>query len=155
MTMVTASHLQSSLQDLYSSIFDLPTEISECEPVDASSAFAVCYGKQDTNSVCFVDLQLANSLGAALPRIPAGTAEDATKSGNCPDNLQQNFEEIVNISTSLMRTDTKERIQLIEVIAHNAEKPETVLEFAGKTCFSFEVKVGNYPPGRLTVAFAG
>ena len=154
MSTVSASQIQSSLEDLYSSIFDLPTTIKECEPVDAAKSFAVCYGKQDTDSVCFVDLQLANSLGAALPRIPAGTAEDATKAGVCPENLQQNFEEIANISTSLMRTDTKERVQLIQVINHDAEKPQEVVDIIEKTCFSFEVQVGNYSPGKLTVAFS-
>jgi len=50
-----------------------------------------------------VDLQAAAGLGAALSLIPAGAAQSAAKDGKFSEVLLDNFREVMNVGSSILR----------------------------------------------------
>ena len=156
MAVISITELHDQVELTLGSLYVNPVSVRSVKEAGKSRLnFTVSYGKQDeTNAVAVFDLAVANSLGAALPRIPAGFAEDSTDAGECPDNIKENFMEIVNICTSLMRRDKQTRVELKKVYDLDETVPEEVTAIINDgESYAFEVEVEGYQTGFMTLSF--
>ena len=74
--------------------------------------------------VLICDLTLANSMGAAFSMIPPAVANDASKAGNMPENIQINLHEVLNILVNLFTEHWSERLALSEFKTCSAIDPK-------------------------------
>ena len=61
------------------------------------------------------DIAFANSARAALSAIPRGSANEAIKSGDVPENIFMNLSEVMNIAVNLFTESFGGRLELLRV----------------------------------------
>lgn len=151
----STSELLTTVEQLFSSLYDIEFSVKELKNSEIKPhSLIVCYGKEDdVDSACVFDLAIANSLSAALPRIHKNIATEATAAGEFPDNLRTVFDEIANIGTVMMRRDRKQRIELKQILGPDCTLPEEIQSLLNLPGISFELQVGDYDPGNLTLIF--
>lgn len=95
------------------------------------------------------DLVFANSAGAALSAIPAGTANEAIKSGELPENVFMNLSEVMNIAVNLFAESFGGRLEL-ECVARQSElSTETLAAMASPERLKVDVIIPRYQTGRI------
>ncbi len=150
MTVVTED-LKLKIAGLLSTLIDMDVDVYESSEANSEKLLHAFYGREETESACVLDLALANSLGAALPRIHPSMASDATKDNKCPENIRENVDEILNVCTSLLRLDQKQRVQLIKTVGPGEEFPEAWEGVKSGETLAFRVEFGNYETGIMTL----
>ena len=95
------------------------------------------------------DLQGAAILGAALTQIPMGRVDDAVRSGEMPDNLQENLSEVLNIAVNLLPGHISQRLVLRDV---NFQPAEADLEAAKASASGLQLDVQRYGECKLLVS---
>ncbi len=115
---------------------------------DLSKPFVLASYVNDSNDVRRVlacDLGLANSLGAAFSMIPAGVANESTKTGNVPDNIRVNLYEVLNVCVNLFSEQSKERLSLSDLKVCPAGTPSPALTETAR----YTVQIPRYSGGAM------
>lgn len=124
--MTTSTTNLPSLEDTGKFIGELlgaKVSCTECSNFDAASvAIFADYSDDDSATQHFVacDISSAAILGAALTGVPPSVVEETVSDGSLPENLEENFQEVLNISTNLFPQSNQHRIALDEITKDSA-----------------------------------
>jgi hypothetical protein len=140
---------------LLGTLFDLKVEVrADTRKSDLDKGVLAIYGSDDgvARTALHFDPTLSASAGAALTRIPASAADEASRLSRLPDNILENLREVTNVLSRLPRTRWGQlRIQsttslptpLAAPIARALKQPRPLAILA--------VTVTGYRPGLMTV----
>ena len=123
----------------------LGVDVKEAAASDDAIYSIASFKKEDGEIVGYLacDLGTGCRLGAGLTCIPPNAAEDAVKSGEIPENLSQNMDEIFNICVNLLHVADSQRIVLDEVVhgsgAESFATHQQAIEGGETHTFGFEV----------------
>lgn len=95
------------------------------------------------------DLTFANTAGAALSAIPSGTANEAIRAGEVPENVFMNLSEVMNIAVNLFTESFGGRLELECVARQNELTPETLATLASADRLKIDVVIPRYAAGRI------
>lgn len=113
------------------------------------------YVDDDSNisRLVLCDLPFANNAGAALTMISPGVVADAIKDKELPDNILDNFREVMNIFVNLFAETTSQHLVLndISVVSNDADEPTTKALNEPVERIDFEVNVPRYGNGRIAL----
>ena len=142
------------LQQMLTNLLDLPVEVkqlSDTRKFDPPALLSTFCDEEGTVRVaCHSELAFANSVAGALSRIPKGLVDEQIKSGTCPDNLFENFAEVMNISTNLFTSPSADRLHLRETRKEPLEDlPENMAASKGT---QYEVSIQGYGTGNVSIA---
>ncbi|MBN1165486.1 MAG: hypothetical protein JXB45_12985 [Candidatus Krumholzibacteriota bacterium] len=156
----TKSHLPESgaLRDLLEKLLDMKVTVNQGKPVAISpeTPLAIATYKKDNGSIKVVwlcDLKFVIYSGAALSVIPPETAESSLSSGEIPDNIRDNFQEVLNVSTELLNKPDRSRISLGDTVIVPAEIPAEIADIVSnpRMRLDFSVKIPGYGEGRVSL----
>ena len=125
-------------------------------PIDTKGSLVVAKYADSESSVhrlVVCDVAFANNAGAALTMMSPGIVADAIKAKEVPENIFDNFREVMNIFVNLFSDTARGRLVLNAVDA-----PSTTTDEATATALKtpveradFEITVPRYGTGRLTL----
>lgn len=99
------------------------------------------------------DVAFANNAGAALTMISPGVVADAIKAKEIPDNICDNFREVMNIFVNAFPETTRGRLVLEGINLPTDSKDESTSKAIAAPVerVDFEVTVPRYGAGKLTL----
>ena len=126
---------------------------AESETETTNNVVAI-YTRVDNNDKFAItcDLSLANSLGAALTRIPPAAANEAIAEETVPENIGDNLYEVLNICSSILAELEGSRVVLDDMFL-----PGSLDENVNKRLDSsdviteFDYELERYTPGRISI----
>lgn len=146
------------VSELLSSLVGKEAAVRKAEPLtpEGGVPFVVCaYNDEDgeVGAALLADVTLAASLSAALTLVPAEVVGEATKRGELDDGLLENFAEIANICTQLVRLKGFPRFNLGDSHQTATGLPDEIGAFLSRAAFAagFDVDVPGYGKGRMAV----
>lgn len=145
-----AQESNEALEKLLTSLLGLDVSVSPTDAATIKDGFVTVYGQcpESIDSLCICDLNLANSAGAALARIPGRVAIEATEAGECPENLWENFSEIMNICSTFARKTKATRLKMHQIYSPSSEMPDSVKEkIPNENQRVVQVSIEGYKPG--------
>ena len=74
------------------------------------------------SALCITELLLAAAMGAALVLAPATALPEVQRTNVMPENLLENYREVLNILTSMMNSPKTPHLRLSEVLTFPAEQ---------------------------------
>ena len=103
-------------------------------------------------AACACDVGFAAAAGSALSMLPPPVAKDAARSGELTDVMQGNLNEIMNICSRLVMSDTSPHLRL-ERVYPGATLPAgaVALLAAPAARADFEIGLSKYGPGLVSV----
>jgi hypothetical protein len=103
------------------------------------------------------ELTLIASAGAALTMVPSSAVEAALKEGALPEELHENFREILNVMAALFQSPGAPRIRLGRVLPWPppVDAEEGALLDGARRHLDLRLKVGTYPKGLLSLVLPG
>jgi hypothetical protein len=107
----------------------------------------------ETLAVCWADVAVAASCGAALAMVPATTLDEVPAEGPLPEHLAENWYEVVNVLSGLLNSNNGPHMVLDGV--HSAEEcPDEVWAVVAQPSRSrvFDVAVEGYGAGRIAMS---
>ena len=122
--------------------------------VPPSGSWIGLYVADDGKAVaaCAVDVALAANSAAALSMLPPGIAKDAAKTKELTEVMVANLQEIMNICSRLLMTDTSAHLRLENVYPAKAMSPALAAMLGGSHGrVDFELNVPKYGAGTLAV----
>ena len=151
-TSITVDQFTSLLGGLYD-CESTSQAVEPAEPIgkpEVVATYADAEGQAKYALVC--DLSVANSMGAALTRIPPGGAEDATRTGQVPDNLADNLHEVLNICSAIFSDVAHDRIVLGEMFVPGKDMADGFAdELTTANCLlQIQFELDRYQSGKLT-----
>ena len=145
------------LQGLIGCLYDVETSadaVTPAQPIEDKRVVAT-YNDMDGQLRFAVtcELSLANSLGAALTRIPPGGAEDATSDGEVPANIAENLHEVLNICSTAFADAINNRIVLDKMFLPGDELADGLGEkIASSNCIlQANYDVERYQTGKISL----
>lgn len=144
-----------AVANLFSDLIGKPVEINEVTPGDAPSPAAVAVYSLDNGrvaAICVADIGLANYLGAALAMIPSDVAQENTRGGSVPEQIFENYSEVLNVASAWFRVPLKPRVTLTtSMMTSEGTLPDATLQALGLPGLKTEVAVtiAGYGAGRL------
>jgi len=129
-------------------------------PPDAVKQSVVAiYAKDDgaTGAIAIADLKLAAFAGAALAMIPPGYAAEVAETGKFPENILENFSEILNIGSRWFNSPRTPHVVLRDVLFRpQAFAPDVgALLRAPGYRVDLVLTIPGYGEGNLTLLAAG
>lgn len=109
---------------------------------------------QRVGALCISELMLAAVAGAALVLAPASTCQEVEKQGALPENLRENYQEVVNILTSVLNTPTTPHLKLTSTFEHpSQELPQNVWDVINTPSSrrDFDLTVEGYGGGKISI----
>lgn len=121
----------SSIAELLESLIGSKPSLSEAEEMDISRDMlsALCSFVLDDGTVKILwvcDYRSVIYIGSALAAIPSETAESNVNSQEIPDNVMENFREVLNIGASLFNNPDMPHISLGDVVFTKEDIPENI-----------------------------
>lgn len=147
-----ANKVRTMLGLLFDGLEVKPGKKTDLSP--ASGAWVALYVGDDGKplALCAADALLAASAGAALSMLPPAVAKDAAKSKDLTDVMVGNLQEIMNICSRLVMTDTSPHLKLEKVYPSKSLPPSVTGVMTGaQGRIDFELNVPKYGPGTLSV----
>ncbi|MBN2343072.1 MAG: hypothetical protein JXX29_03550 [Deltaproteobacteria bacterium] len=145
--------------ELFSGLVDADVDVSinDDKPIK-SKRFAVVGEYQNDSGapvlLMVADVALVNFLGSALVMLPKDEAENANKNGTISDEIQESFQEICNISSSLINDAGNQHVRFEKMyVVKNQALPNSITQIidnhSAKT--DFTVSIPGYGSGRLAL----
>ncbi|MGD9792891.1 MAG: hypothetical protein AB7V43_05380 [Acidimicrobiia bacterium] len=109
---------------------------------------------QRVGALCISELMLAAIAGSALVLAPASTLPEVEKAGELPDNLRENYQEVVNILTSVLNTPSTPHLKLTQTYAHPGDElPQAVWDVIAQPSQrrDFDLTVEGYGSGKISI----
>ena len=145
------------LAELFSGLVDadVAVKLGSDKPLK-EKRFAVVgeYQDDEGNPVMLMaaDVALVNYLGSALVMLPRDEAEAANKNNSISDEIQESFQEICNISSSLINDAGNSHVRFAQMyVTKNGPLPERVagITSAPSNKVDFSLTIPGYGSGRL------
>lgn len=142
---------------LLNGLYDCESYSNEIEsPTPAEGNQVVATYKDDESDALFAiscDLTVACSLGAALTRIPPGTAQSAANDCDVPDNIADNLHEVLNICSSIFADLESHRVVLDQMYLPNQDMAPELGEKlkTANTLLQVKYELERYPEGKISL----
>ena len=122
----------------------LPTE-------SGSKSLVALYIDDDDQPVtaCACDYSFTAFAGAALTKIPKGGAEDAASSGDFSEMMLNNLNEVMNICSRLLMSNSSPHLRLDKTIPISEAEAAISGSGADTTSVGFSVNIPSYGNGQL------
>ncbi len=150
------------VRDLFLGLTGKDIEVGPVNPVvpgrDPALVAVYVTDKLGTGAAVACDLPLAAYAGAALGLVPLPRAQEAIASGLLPDDLAENFYEVVNILASVFNENPEApHLKLYKVHAVGEKLPTDVAASLGYVVRRLDLKVdvSGYGAGRLSSVSIG
>jgi len=146
------TNLAEEAGTFFTGLFGLKVTATVDDSVVISDVGGVATYTNDTGEVrgrILADLRGAAILGAALTQIPMGRVDDACKTGQLPDNLQENLSEVLNISVNLLPGHFSQRLVLKAV---DFQPADDEIEAAKTAAIGLKLDVQRYGQCLLLVS---
>ena len=143
--------------NLFSGLFDTEVGVKQSQAkTPISDACVAVFGSPDgvCTAMCWCELSLANTLGAALAVIPAAYADENTEANEFPENLRENFGEVMNLCSNLFPKQQSVGFSLQAIYLPTDTLPEEVTALAEGTDGErvvVELSIERYRTGTLSV----
>lgn len=152
----TFASVEQVLRDLIICLYGPGSKVSKAtSPPSWSQSHVLADYVDDHGVACcriVCDLQLANTCGAALSRIPSGIAEESTKAGTVPQNILDNLHEVLNICVTLFQNEDLPHVVLGDVQVSKTS-PAPLPGVDGKKWSSWKIEIPSYPSGLIHLQF--
>jgi hypothetical protein len=148
----------SEIVELLESLIGFKPSMSEEGEMDISrenltalASFVLDDGSVKILWVC--DYRSVVYIGSALAAVPPETAQDNVESKEIPDNVMENFREVLNIGASLFNDPELPHISLDDVILSNDEIPEeiAILVSNPSSRIDFTLQYPDYGEGSMAI----
>ena len=150
------------VRDLFLGLTGKDIEVGPVNPVvpgrDAAVVAVFVTDKTATGAAVACDLPLAAYAGAALGLVPLPRAQEAIESGVLPEDLAENFAEVVNVMASVFNENPEApHLKLYKVFAVGEKLPSDVAASLGYVVrrLDLKVEVSGYGAGRLSSVSIG
>ncbi len=150
------------IRDLFLGLTGKDIEVGPVNPVvpgrDAAVVAVFVTDKTATGAAVACDLPLAAYAGAALGLVPLPQAQEAIDRGVLPEDLSENFAEVVNIMASVFNEHPEApHLKLYKVHAVGEKLPTDVAASLGYVVRRLDLKVdvAGYGAGRLSSVSIG
>jgi hypothetical protein len=150
------------IRDLFLGLTGKDIEVGPVNPVvpgrDAAVVAVFVTDKTATGAAVACDLPLAAYAGAALGLVPLPKAEEALESGLLPEDLTENFYEVVKILASVFNENPEApHLKLYKVHAVGEKLPTDVAASLGYVVrrLDLSIDVAGYGAGRLSSVSIG
>jgi hypothetical protein len=150
------------IRDLFLGVTGKDVEVGPVNPVVPGRDLAVVAvyvtDRLATGAAVACDLELAAYAGAALGLVPLPRAEEAISSGTLPEDLTENFAEVVNIMASVFNDNPETpHLKLYKVHGVGEKLPTDVAASLGYVVrrLDLRVDVQGYGAGRLSSVSIG
>lgn len=144
--------------NLLNDLLGLAVTVKSGPPLDTSPSASLLIGAfaapdKTVRLLCLSDYNLAAQAGAALSMIPAGVAKDSAKSGVLPDNIFDNFREVLNVMNGALNRARTVRLALHNVFLSAKDAPQEVAAIMAKPTarLDLEIAIAGYGSGRLAL----
>ncbi|MBN2524963.1 MAG: hypothetical protein JXR76_01130 [Deltaproteobacteria bacterium] len=143
--------------ELFSGLVDAEVVVrsGDAKPLKAKR-FAVIgeYQNDDGASVLLMaaDIALVNFLGSALVMLPKAEAESANKNNTISEEIQESFQEICNISSSLINDAGNAHVRFASMhLSQRGSIPENINAIISNHSnkIDFDIQIPGYGSGRL------
>jgi hypothetical protein len=149
------------IEEFLTGMLDMKVSVKEGAPVDAArdkpAVIAVFSGENGQIEIlCVCDTNSAVSIGAALAVIPVEDAREAAASGDVPQNILDNFKEVMNVSATLYNKGERPPVSLAAIHITSDEPPEDVLSLLEKAAMRKDViiSITNYGDCAMSILAA-
>ena len=156
--MSTAQIHVEKILNLLGSLYDneaFAKEIEDPTAIDGVNVVATYKEAEGDTSLFAIscELSLANSLGAALVKIPPGSAQSSTNDGEVPENIADNLHEVLNICSSVFADLENQRIVLEKMYLPGQERAEGLDDKLNSASNLLQVnyELDRYQPGKLSL----
>lgn len=105
-------------------------------------------------ALCIAELYFAAVAGAALVLAPATILPEVEQNQTLPDNLLENYQEVVNILTGQLNTPSTPHLKLVHTFEHPThEMPKEVWDVIERPSSrrDFDVTVEGYGGGKISI----
>jgi len=148
--------------EMLSNLLGRKVTVSEGDAIapDAAPMAMISSFTDDTGIIalaCICDIGFVCNAGAALSMLPAGGAEDCVDSGEVSDTINENFYEVMNITSLLFNDQEAPRLILREMLPMpGSNLPDDlgalVASPAGQA--NFKIKIAGYGEGGMSLLLA-
>ncbi|HET7658777.1 MAG TPA: hypothetical protein VFK66_00205 [Oryzihumus sp.] len=147
------------IRDLFADLLGREVDISPClEPV-VPTLLRPCaigvYVTDDikTGAVVCADLELAARAGAALSLVPKAGADAAIEGRYIPQNLLDNFAEVINVFAGLFNVPNAPHLKLYSVVAPDETPPADLVPLVRRVTRRVDLRlaIDGYGLGHLAV----
>jgi hypothetical protein len=146
--------VETFLSDLLGRQVAVSTERSfEPGPSTPVSVAAFKTSEGELTAICIFDLNMANFAGASFSMIPAGMAKNHVKSKQVPENIQENLDEIFNISARLFDSPDIPEVHFSGAYPLKTSLPAELVNGFKKTRkrIDMKVEIKGYGAGRMSL----
>jgi hypothetical protein len=158
-TVVPPVPIQEAVAEFLGSLLDLGTAATKVSPptieADGSHVIgALCDDLGRIAALVTADLGFAASSGAALAMIPATAAREAVKRGALDETLLENFQEVCNVTASLLNTPSTPHLRMSGAWPSNdPDLPTEVWDLLAKPTKrrEFAVTLEGYDDGHMGI----
>jgi hypothetical protein len=151
-----------SVANLMSNLFGKKVAARRTAPLaaeDVKKSVVATYVRDDgaAGALAIADIPLVAYAGAALALIPPGYAREVAGSGQLPENIFENFHEILNIGSRWFNSPRTPHVTLKDVMY----KPQAFAQDVGAILrnpgprLDVEVSIPGYGDGKLTLIAGG
>ena len=149
---INTKHVTRILDGLFDcETFAKETDSASDREFDVVAMYSETNGDNKYAITC--ELEIANSLGAALTRIPAASAKEGAKAGIVPENIRPNLYEVLNICSSILADVDGGRVVLDEMFVPGDERYEEVKQeiASATTITNINYEVDRYSEGIISL----
>lgn len=151
--------IQEAVRDLLSDLVGTGVAVDKTSPLifDEEDTKGVISEYIDDDNVlvalCLADGPFACYCGAALSMIPAAAANESIKRNELPENLLDNYAEVVNIMSRLVNSSTSTHLRLGKVYVVPGDLPEVVANAVASPSMrrDFVATISGYGSGKVSL----
>lgn len=152
--------IQESVRDLLRDLLGTGIAVDKTDPLvfdDEENVMGVVAQYIDDNDVmaamCVADHKFVCYSGAALSMVPAAAANDSIRRNEMPENLLDNYSEVVNIMSRLLNSSTSIHLRLGKVHVVPGDLPQEVQDAMSNPSLrrDYVVTMTGYGSGRVSM----
>lgn len=151
--------IQEGVRDLLSDLLGTGVAVGKASPLvfeeEDSKGVIGEFINDDGQSVvlCIADLKFACYVGAALSMIPAAAANESIKRNDLPQNLLENYSEVLNVMSRLVNSSTTPHLRLGKVHTVPGNLPEAILTVMESPSLrrDFVATISGYGSGNVSL----
>ena len=147
---------RAALRGLVEDLVGRPVELSDGDPVPASTTNVVAVYVNDTlglAAVVVVDLAGAARVGGALGMLPRGGVDDAIDEQDVSGMLRDNCYEVLNVLASTFNAPGAQHVRLYEMYGPNVSMPADVAALTARAGERLDVvlSIAGYGDAHVSV----
>ena len=158
MTTICPLPQHTEVKEFIENLLGKPVSVDDGKPVVLSpkrpsviAPYLLDDGKVGAIAVC--DIEFAACAGGALTMMPVDIVQDSIRQSKIPDNILENFKEVLNVFSGIFNKPDYSHVALsgvlITPLALSRNIVEVIAQPAGR--MDFTISIDGYGSGRLSV----